>query len=477
MEIQTYRNDYKSIRGKKILVFGLGILGGGVATVNWLLKHGAKLTITDLKNKQALKSSLKKIKGKVRFVLGHHNLFDIKRNKIIVVNPDVSINNLFIKKAIALGKQIENEATIFFNNCPASIVAVTGTRGKTTVVNWINHFLNLKFKSVIAGNSPKHQFLKILDKTKNLDYVVLEVPSFHLEYFNKNIKPPEIAVITNIYQDHLNRYKNIKNYASVKYNLVRWQNSSQKLILNYDNKFTPFLLKKKPISDIYFFSLNRLPKNKNGVFYNNGFLFFQYKNIVKKIIKLKKFEKKLGIHNVENLLISSIVAYLAGCSWQEIKKSINSLPQIPFRQEIIFKNKHLIVINDTAATSPEAGIAAIKRFASPSTILIAGGTDKNLDFKNWAKVVLKFIKLQNIILIQDSALNKILPLMKCAATKITICNSLKECIKSAINKSKKYKKSIILFSPSAKSFGLFKNEYDRGEKFNHLIRNLLNKKI
>src|SRR3989338_7090008 len=100
-------------KGKKVLVFGLGLLGGGVATTNWLLKPGAKVTVTDLKDKKALFQSLKKIKGKAVLSLGGHKESDVEANDIIVVNPDVSINNKYVQLAFKLGKQIENEATIF----------------------------------------------------------------------------------------------------------------------------------------------------------------------------------------------------------------------------------------------------------------------------------------------------------------------------------------------------------------------------
>ncbi len=145
--------DKNLFKGKKVLVFGLGLLGGGVATTNWLLKHGAKVTITDLKNKKQLAPSLKKIKGRVALKLGGHSEKDIRENEIIVLNPDVSPKNPLVKLARKLGKQIENEATIFYKLCPKPIVAVTGTRGKTTTANWLAHFLNARYKTIVSGNS------------------------------------------------------------------------------------------------------------------------------------------------------------------------------------------------------------------------------------------------------------------------------------------------------------------------------------
>src|SRR3989338_9847589 len=134
---------------KRALVFGLGLLGGGVATTNWLLKHCYQVTVTDLKDKKQLAPSLKKIKGKVSLALGDHTEQLITDHDLIVVNPDVSINNPYIQLAQKLGKTVANEATIFYAHWSKKTVAVTGTRGKTTSVNWISHFLGGVGRSVV----------------------------------------------------------------------------------------------------------------------------------------------------------------------------------------------------------------------------------------------------------------------------------------------------------------------------------------
>src|SRR3989338_10139471 len=229
MKPSLFQTDFK---GKKVLVFGLGLLGGGVATTNWLLKQGAKVTVTDLKDEKALLQSLKKIKGRVELTLGGHKERDVKKNDIIVVNPDVSINNKYVQLAFRLGKQVENEATIFLKNWRKPAVAITGTRGKTTTVNWVNHFMKAKYKSSVAGNSYEKPFLKILDERKKLDRAAVEIPSFVLEFFNQSVPLPDVAVITNIYQDHLNRHQSLENYALTKANIFKRQTSEQNLILN-----------------------------------------------------------------------------------------------------------------------------------------------------------------------------------------------------------------------------------------------------
>lgn len=309
-----------NFKNKKVLIFGLGILGGGVATANWLLKQGAKITITDLKNKQQLKESLRKIKGKYKLSLGGHRKSDIDLNEIIVVNPDVSIKNEFIRHAYKQKKTVLNEASIFFENFQKPIIAVTGTRGKTTITNWINYFLNTGFKSSPAGNSTDFQFLKVLSRKNRLDAAVIEISSFHLEYFSEVKFAPDIAVITNIYQDHLNRHDTIKNYASAKANIFKSQNKGQALILNYDNEWTKFFLKLRPKAKTYFFSLKQLPKNYNGIYPQNNCAVFRQNGNKIKVLDLSGFEQKYGKHNLQNVLASALAAYSFGISWAKMQK-------------------------------------------------------------------------------------------------------------------------------------------------------------
>lgn len=474
-------------KNKKVLVFGLGLLGGGVATTNWLLKQGARVTITDLKDQARLLPSVKKIKGKAVFRLGGHDEKDIRENDIIVINPDVSIYNPYIQLAKKLGKAIENEATIFYKLCPKPIIAVTGTRGKTTTTNWLAHFSNSRFKAVVSGNSYIEPLLKTLSRLDKFSIVANEIPSFHLELFDGSIPPPSVAVITNIFQDHLNRYRSFEDYVRTKANIFKHQTSQNSLVLNYDNNWTSFLLRQKPRAKIRFFSVVKLPEEYDGVFSSGPNVFFQEKGKRSKIMDIAGFKEKWGSHNVGNLLAGSLAAHLAGVDWADIEKRLGSLPQIPFRQETIFESKRLKIINDTCATSPDGGIAAIERFAVPSealakegwaeVILITGGTDRQLDYRVWARTVSKEIKPENIIMLSGSATGKMLSsLGKPYVLRVSVLDTLKECIEKALVLAKKHPNSVILFSPASKSFEKFKNEYDRGEKFNRIVNQLMRKR-
>lgn len=460
--------DFKD---KKVLIFGLGLLGGGVATTNWFLKQGTQVTVTDLKTEEQLKSSLEKINGEVQLKLGGHNENDIYANDVIVCNQDVSINNPYVQLAFKEGKQVETEGTLFFKIFPNKIIGITGTRGKTTTTVWTNTFLRLISRSTTVGNFGEvNPFMEIANKGDEFDIAVAEVPSFQLEYFGLINKGPEIAVITNLSADHLNRHGDMKNYALVKANISKYQTPNQHLILNYDNEWTEFFISQKPQSHIWRFSKDKLPGNIDGLYYQNNEILFQEKGGSQSVLSVGDFIKEEGVHNLENLLASSLVAYLAGVPWDKIQTAISSLPQIEFRQEIVFKNKKLMIINDTTATSPEGTIQAIKRFGGLETILIIGGTDKDLNFTELGKVIPEFIRPDNIVFLTGSATDKIRTVLGDFAHDCPSYDSLRECVEIASKKASQYPQSVILFSPASKSFEKFKNEYDRGEQFNNLIK-------
>lgn len=525
-----------------MLIMGLGTLGGGIASAKWFLSHGAKVTVTDLRTERELKSSIgefhlskKKVVGKgvmtrhntrgktVRFVLGRHRAEDFKENDIIVVNPAVPRESPYLAIAKKAGKTIVNDAKIFFDAVPNPIIAVTGTRGKTTTTNWIAHFLKSRHKNSIAGgNSSRVALLSVIGKLSSgggsafdgkdkKTPVVLELSSWQLELLDEARRGPDVAVITNIFPDHLNRYTNVRDYASAKANIFSRQTPSQKLILNLDNPWTKFFLSKRPKSEKYFISFKKLPTGRNGLcvlpaipsrheaIKNMGIgaskggtekvlcysiapqeeIAFVYRGKTRQVFSSKMVRKikTLGEHNMYNFLAAALAAHLMGISWGAIEKRVETLPQIPLRQEVILRGKNLLVVNDSAGTSPDATIAAIRRFKNQGNIiLITGGTDKNLEFKGLAREIQESIAPEHLFLLDGSATKKLISELKRVRyfknTKPRLFESLQEIMQSLRNMNlvRIYENAVVLFSPGAASFEKFKNEFDRGEQFNTLIK-------
>ncbi len=472
-----------SFKGKNILVMGLGTLGGGVATTRWFLKHGAKVTVTDMRDKKALAPSIRTLGSaakKVAFVLGGHRDEDFKKNDVIVANPAVPRESRYLAIARRRGKVIVNDARLFFDEVKNPVIAVTGTRGKTTTVNWMNFILNASGKrSLLGGNSSYVALLDLAGDLKPGKTAVVELSSWQLEFLPGAQRAPDIAVITNLYPDHLNRYAGIKDYAAAKAGIFSGQTQRQALILNAESKWTEFFLARKPKAQVYFFSTRFLPEGKPGVFMKGGALFFRTKEGTEEVVSrgsMAVLEKK-GEHNLANFAAAALAAHLAGAPWFEIAHAAFDLPDVKYREQVVLKKKGLMIVNDSAATSPDAVVAAIRRFKNDGRLLLmTGGTDKNLDFKPLAKEVKKTLPPEQNLFLDGSATKKLLKELKrmdyFRGSKTGLHDDLAGMIDSAarlLRRSKK-EKWVVLFSPGAASFEKFKNEFDRGRKFDLYCR-------
>jgi UDP-N-acetylmuramoylalanine-D-glutamate ligase len=192
---------------------------------------------------------------------------------------------------------------------------------------------------------------------------VLELSSFQLEIENHETRAADVAAITNIYQDHINRHDTIKIMYSQK-RIFKNQKEGQSLVLNFDNEWTQFFVNQKSKSKIYFFSLRILPKNKYGLYVHGNTIVFRDEK--KEAVIYGEQTLKLlwarGEHNLYNFLAAALASFLSGISWKEIEKRIATLPDIFLRQEVIIKKKNFTVVNDSAERR-DAAIAALKRFS------------------------------------------------------------------------------------------------------------------
>ena len=499
------------LKNKRVLVMGLGLLGGGVATSKWLIKHGAKVTVTDSKSEKELDASLKQFtaaeKKNLTLSLGGHREDDFSENDIVVINPAVPKESPFIAVAKKAGKAVENDASFFFRFLGGRTIGVTGTRGKTTITNWIASILSEKYGDVRAsGNTPANAFLKEFDRiSKTHIPAVAELSSWQLETLSVSERAPHIAVITNLFPDHLNRYKEgIEGYARAKANIFENQTEKDFLILNDGNPWTKFFLSQKPKSQVFYFSKKPLANGKNGMFAKDDMMIFRNGGEEKNLLDIKKFAEKMGGHNLENLLATILAVMLFDPKFKITKKMTDSLPQIPFRQEIIFSKGGLTVVNDSAGTSPDATIAILRRFSTWTSdvqvILITGGTDKDLEFGGLAKEIKKTLSPSELVLLNGSATKKLIAELEKikfwnnpSATlrtgkKILLFETLEECVDFSFIALKnkpafvrqpadygRRRRGIILFSPGSASFEKFKNEFDRGEKFASIIQTSLKK--
>lgn len=437
----------KTYQGKKVLIMGLGLLGGGVGVAKIFNEIGAKVTVTDLKSEKELKSSLKKLdKLGIRFVLGKHDKKDFGTHDLIIRNPAVPQSSPFLQIARKNNIPITMDTVLFAKFCNKPIIGVTGTRGKTTTAVLIYELLKSAGKNVLLGGNVKGvASLSLLKKIKDDSIVVLELSSWELQAFDRERISPHIAVITNIYQDHLNRYKNMDDYISDKKAIFKYQNKKDFLILNRNNLIVADFAKEVK-AQIVWFSKSDFPRD---------------------------WQLRLaGRHNKENAAAAYKVGKILELHPQWMKPIFETFKGVEYRLEEIAEIDGVKYINDTTSTTPAAGIAALQSFKAP-LILLAGGACKNLDFSEFAQQIVKDVK--GVVLLEGSATEKLSSLINRSGGKSKILGRFSDFKKAILTAKRNARpEDIILLSPGCASFGMFRNEYDRGEKFNKIVEDLKN---
>ena len=484
-------------KDKKILIMGLGLHGGGLAVANWFIKQGAKVRITDLKSKQELASSLKKLQKPKRWqhalklTLGRHDPKDFEWADLVVQNPGVPRESPYLKIARRRGAKIENEATLFFKLAGAkNILGITGTRGKSTVTNLVWQLLKQKYPNAqIAGNIATSPMFQIINNVKSKKpRVVLELSSWHLENLGEQRISPHLAVITNILPDHLNRYRSLADYAAAKANIFKFQTQNDFAILNFDNKLTKKLGLQAP-SRRYWFS-KKYFSEQNGSFVKTGLIFFRQNGTEQRVLKVSDI-KLPGIHNLENVLAAVTVAMIEQVPATKVALVIKTAKGLPHRLELVREVNGVKYINDTAATTPDATIAALRTLSivkKSEIILIAGGADKKIPQQKFNELASEIKKTSKaVILFKGQGSDKIEKALKLlhacppqsrwlsGRRRVTCCmlpdtKTMSEAVKRASAIAKPG--DIILLSPACASFGLFVNEFDRGEQFKKIIKKM-----
>lgn len=441
-----------SFAGKNIILMGLGLHGGGLGVAKWLLKHKANLTITDLKTKAELKSSLVPLKKyhQIKYILGKHRLIDFQKVDLVIANPIVRRNNKYLLEAEKNKAIIYNDAALFLKYCPAKVVGITGTKGKSTTASLAYHLIKQSKKVYLGGNIRISPF-DFLDKLTKKDIVVLELSSWQCERLPDIKISPKIAVITNFAKDHLNSYPSYAAYKKAKLNILKYQISSDVAILN--STITNSLIRGKTI----------LFNNNKKNYFSNGHLYINKNKVLDySAIKLQ------GQHNQENILAAICIAQQLKIHTKEIVRGLQSYRGLSGRAELIAKKEGISYVNDTTASAPVAAIATIKAIQAPK-ILIAGGVDKALEYNVFASLIIKQSK--RTILLPGSATEILIKIFKKLKYKdYQIVKSMKAAVQEAAKVAQGG--DVVLLSPGAASFGLFQHEFDRGDKFIKAVKEL-----
>ena len=465
--------DRQHLEYKKVLIMGLGLHGGGLASARFFLNAGAKVVITDLKSEKELDSSIKKIRAvkspfQPRYVLGRHRRSDFKNVDIVIRNPAVPDDSSYLEIARKHGIPVHTDVSFFMMTlhrlnlnvkglaCAPTSIGITGTKGKSSTASLLHHvLLHCGKKALLAGNIRKSplDFVKLKNskfQIPNSKFIILELSSWHLESLNEHKLSPRIAMITNILPDHLNRYKNFNEYVKAKSYIFKHQKKEDILLLNKrDEVSRKFIGKIHSRLIWYSIDANRSLKSSPTTF----------------------------LHSDSICAVSVVCDYLR-LNKKSVQKIILSFKGLEGRLELAATIKGVSYFNDTCATQPDATIFGMQKLINQrpkigNLALIAGGSDKNLNYTNLAKAIKKYCNYAIIYkgANSDTASDKIIEeLQKINYTLVIVKKTLADCVKTAASWTKKG--DAVLFSPAASSFGKFKHEFDRGDQFKKSVNAL-----
>lgn len=441
---------------KKVLIFGLGLNQGGVGSAKFFAQNGAEVRITDLKSEKDLQSSLDQLAEfkNISYTLGVHKFEDIDWADLIIKNPAIKPGNKYIEYALEKNKQIETDFSIFLQYAnQKKLIAITGTKGKTTTVSLIFEALRIDNQQVVLVGNIGKSILDTLTHTDKDPWIIVEISSFQLQALKGKNFSPKIAVITNIYPDHLNWHSSMEKYIQAKKIIALGQTSEDFLVLPCQGILHSEQFQQDIKSQIVEFCAEDFNED--------------FPNID---LPLK------GLANLENYATALTVTGILKIDDQKVLQAFQNFKGARFRMQEIGVFNGIKIINDSTSTNPISTIEALKTLG-PGVILIAGGMNKGMQYHELAAQIENYTPVKSLYLLEGDATKELTKYLRNPA--ITKGGGLYNGLETLLKEVKKEAKpgNIILFSPAATSFNLFQNEFDRGERFNRAVEKVFGASI
>jgi UDP-N-acetylmuramoylalanine--D-glutamate ligase len=436
-------------QGKKVTVMGLGLLGRGVGDARYLASCGAELVITDLKSREELATSVTELAdfSNVTFVLGEHRLLDFQDKDFILKAAGVPFDSIYIQEAERNGIPVKMSASLFAEVAQIPVIGVTGTRGKSTVTHMLEAIYKKAEKNVLLGGNVRGvSTLSLLPEVTAESIALFELDSWQLQGFGDANASPSLAIFTTFFPDHLNYYHgDLDAYLADKANIFLYQDSTDTLVLG--EQCADLITEKygeRIVSEVLVAGASQLP--------------------VEWTLQIP------GEHNRYNAGIALVAARASSIPDEVSKAALEGFGGVPGRLELVGTIDGVEIYNDTNSTTPDATVAALKSFGAQNAgltetkriILIMGGADKGLQMDSMLAEIDSLAK--RVILLAGTGTDRI----KSELPNAEIYENLAMAFADA--KAHADPGDVILFSPAFASFGMFSNEYDRGDKFVSLVR-------
>ena len=457
--------------GKRVSV--IGAARQGMALTRFLVEHGASVTLNDRRSPEELGEVMEEVSDlEIHWVLGGHPAEVIEEIDLLCLSGGVPLDTPIVQEAIRRMIPLSNDSQIFLEETPCPVIGITGSAGKTTTTALVGEIARQHYalrkpdQTVWVGGNIGNPLIQDVDKMQENDLAVMELSSFQLEIMTVS---PQIAAITNLTPNHLDRHKTMSKYVDAKSHILTHQSSEDIAILNRDDVRSRKLLSEVKGRRITF-GLNPPYNKQDATYYKRDKLYLQASGQVAKILNADLINLR-GTHNLYNVLAAIAISAAAAFSIQAMYDGIVAFKGVPHRLEFVCEHSGTVWVNDSIATAPERTIAAIQSFDEP-IVLLAGGRDKDLPWDKLASLIHE--RVDHLILFGEAAelIGKAVGSPTPASRLKTIDRSqgLEEAVHLAANRAESG--DVVLLSPGGTSFDEFKDFEERGKRFRQWVKEL-----
>lgn len=458
----------KELKDRRVIVVGTGKSGIGSAVL--LEKNGALPVLydqNDKTDKEAVKAVLREKLGKetkAEVYTGDFPKALVENAVLTVLSPGVPVDADFVVYMKEHGMHVWGEIELAYHFAKGSVIAITGTNGKTTTTSLVGQIMQAHYDSVYIVGNIGNPYTDAAPLMREDTVSVAEISSFQLETIEEF--HPRVSAILNISPDHLNRHHTMENYVAAKEAVTINQTQEDYCILNYENEYTRNFGDRCPAKVVYFSSAQRL---ENGLYYENEDIYLAVEGVPQRLLNVKTDMNLVGVCNIENVMAAIGISMSAGVPMETIVAAVKRFVAVEHRIEYVATKKGVVYYNDSKATNTDAAIQGIKAMDRP-TILIGGGYDKDSTYDDWIRCFDG--KVKKLVLIGQTREKIAACAVRCGFPKEDILfedtfeAALEACVREAAAGD------AVLLSPACASWGMFPNYEVRGTQFKEYVMNL-----
>ncbi len=448
----------------------LGAARQGLALARFLVRHGSRVTLSDLRTEEKMSAARAALQGlPVSWALGGHPLSLLDGADLLCVSGGVPLTIPIVQEALARGIPLSNDSQIFLETVPCLVVGITGSAGKTTTTSLVGRMAQFEVKpprKAWVGGNIGTPLVDQLDQIQPEDLVVLELSSFQLDLMTT---APQVAAVLNVTPNHLDRHGTLEAYTAAKARILQYQKPGSVAVLNREDPGS-WNLRTRVRGRMVSFGCRQPEVDFTGTFCQNDMLCWRENGVDHPILPRSEILLR-GEHNLSNALAAAAIACAAGFSLDAVRAGIRGFQGVDHRLEHVRTWKGVQWINDSIATAPERTMAALRSFDEP-LVLLLGGRDKNLPWQDLAALVRG--RVDHVVVFGEAA-GKILqalgkPQPGVRPYTITRCAGLEQAVHAAAEVAEPG--DVVLLSPGGTSYDEFTDFEERGEAFRRWVNRL-----